>query len=154
MDVTLRQARHDETDALTRLAMASKQSNGYDDAFMAACADDLRVTAALLDAHDYWVAESGELCGFVCLEADLDGCTGTIGALFIAPRWQRRGIGRLLWSSVEGLARKRGLKRLRLDADPAAEEFYRSLGFATVGQVPSSAIPGRMLPHMQIDLSA
>jgi ribosomal protein S18 acetylase RimI-like enzyme len=154
MDVTIRQAKYDDVEALTMLAMASKQSNGYDDAFMTACADELRVTSASLDAYEYWVADSGTPCGFVSLEVDPDGLTGMIGSFFIAPGWQRRGIGRLLWSTVKELAQKKGLKVLRLDADPEAEAFYRGLGFSTVNRVPSGSIPGRTLPHMQIDLSA
>lgn len=35
------------------LAMSSKQSNGYDDAFMAACVEELRVISVSLDAREY-----------------------------------------------------------------------------------------------------
>jgi hypothetical protein len=51
-------------------------------------------------------------------------------------------------------AREKGLTVLHLNADPEAETFYRSLGFSTVGRVPSSSISGRMLPHMRINLVA
>jgi GNAT superfamily N-acetyltransferase len=120
---------------------------------MAACAEELRVTSASLDAHKYWVAECGTLCGFVCLEVDPDGCTGMIGALFIDPSLQRRGIGPLPWATVEGSARGKGSRVLRLDADPEAETFYHGLGFSTVSRVPSGSIPGRTLPHLRMDLS-
>ena len=154
MDVTIRPARRDDAEALTMLAMSSKQSNGYDDAFMAACAEELRVTCALLDAHEYWVAESGTPCGFVCLEVDPDGLGGTIGSLFIDPSWQRCGVGRRLWTTLEGSAREKGLRFLRLDADPEAEAFYRGLGFSTVSRAPSGSIPGRTLPHMRMEMPA
>lgn len=131
--------------------MLSKQSNGYDDAFMMACADELRVTPALLDAHEYWVAENGSTpCGFVCLKIDPEKRAGEIAALFIHPDWQRRGIGRLLWSVVERSARRMGLRALHLDADPGAEAFYRGLGFAMTGTVPSGSIRGRTIPRMKI----
>lgn len=153
MDVTIRPARRDDAEALTMLAMSSKQSNGYDDVFMAACAEELRVTSASLDAQEYWVAEFGRPRGFVSFEVEPNGHVGRIGAFFIAPGWQRRGIGRLLWTTVEGSARKKDLRVLCLDADPEAEAFYRSLGFSTVSRVPSGSIPGRTLPHMRKDLA-
>jgi GNAT superfamily N-acetyltransferase len=154
MEVTIRLARYNDAEALTLIAMSSKHSNGYDDAFMAACAEELRVTSASLDAHEYWVVENGEPCGFVCLDVDPDGFSGTVRSFFIEPSWQRHGIGRLLWTALEGSARDKGLRLLRLDADPKAEAFYCALGFTTVSRVPSGSIPGRTLPHMQVGLSA
>ena len=150
--MTIRPARNEDAEALTLLAMTSKQSIGYDDTFMAACADELRVTPDLIEAQDYWVAESTRPCGFVCLKFNDRELTGEVAALFIHPDWQRRGIGRMLWDKVNGLARARNLSALYLDADPDAEPFYRNLGFSTVGRVPSGSISGRMLPRMQIDL--
>ncbi|WP_324753443.1 GNAT family N-acetyltransferase [Roseovarius sp. Pro17] len=154
MDVTIRPARKDDAEALTTLAMMSKQSNGYDDTFMVACADELRVTADLLKADKYWVAESHIPCGFVCLKINEDEQVGEVAALFVHPDWQRRGVGRLLWATVKRLAREKNLTALHLDADPEAEAFYRKLGFSTIGRVPSASIPGRTLPHMRIDLPA
>lgn len=154
VDVKIRQARKDDAEALTMLAMISKRSNGYDDAFMAASAERLRVTPALLEMHQYWVAESNVPCGFVCMQVDPEGNSGKVAALFIHPDWQRRGVGRMLWTALEMSAREKGLTTLHLNADPDAETFYRSLGFSTVGRVLSSSISGRTLPHMRIDLVA
>lgn len=154
MGMTIRRARAGEAGILTALAMISKRSNGYDDAFMAACADELRVTPALIDAHDYRVAEDDDgPCGFVCLKTDPEGNAGEVASLFVHPDRQGRGVGRRLWAAVEQAAREKGLAALHLDADPAAEPFYRGLGLSTVGAVPSGSIPGRRLPHMRIDLS-
>lgn len=151
MAPTLRRARRSDAAALTRLARLSKRSNGYDDAFMDACAAELEVTPAALDAHPCFVAEAaGEIVGFVLLEAA--GQEGEIAAFFIHPARQRRGIGRLLWTATLGEARVQGLGALHLDADPAAEGFYRRMGFRTVGRTPSASIPGRSLPHMRMAL--
>lgn len=154
-DLVVRPARPGDAADLTTLAMLSKQSNGYDDAFMIACSDELRVTPSLLEAHEYWVADNcGTPCGFACLKADIKKGSGEITALFIHPAWQRRGIGRLLWRVVEQSARRKGLVALHLDADPEAEAFYRHLGFQTISRVPSGSIPGRTLPRMEISFPA
>lgn len=154
MTVTIRRASAGEAGILTALAMISKRSNGYDDAFMAACADELRVTPALIAAHDYRVAaDDGGPCGFACLKTAPDGNAGEVASLFVHPERQGRGIGRRLWAAMEQAAREKGLASLHLDADPAAEPFYRGLGLSRAGTVPSGSIPGRRLPHMRIDLS-
>jgi len=159
MRTFIRPATEKDAEALTALAMVSKRSNGYDDAFMTACVEELRVTPAMLEAHAYWVAEDDRPCGFIGLrvgsgEATGDSAAGEIAALYVHPDRQGRGVGRLLWTAMEREARAMGIRSLRLDADPAAEAFYRRLGLVTTGTAPSGSIPGRMLPHMRIDLSA
>ena len=150
MEILIRRARPEETDVLTELSMRSKQSNGYDDAFMAACRDELTVTRERLTDGEYWVAEAGRICGCAALFADRDGTSGEVHAFFIDPDCKRMGIGRLLWHKLVERARAQGLKHLCLDADPSAVPFYEAIGFQTVGEVPSGSIAGRNLPHMTI----
>lgn len=148
VDVTIRRARDDEADVLTELSLRSKRSNGYDDAFMAACREELTVTDQRLAEGEYWVAECGEIRGCACLLPDPDGRSGEVHAFFIDPAWQRKGIGRLLWQKLVQRARETELSELRLDADPAAVPFYEAMGFKVVGEAASGSIAGRMLPHM------
>ena len=147
----IRRALPQDAPALTALIMASKRSNGYDDAFMAACADELRARPADIENQSYWVAELGHLMGCVCLNTD--GKEGVINTFFIHPDHKRQGIGRALWDQVHQIANAQGLTLLKLDADPAAVPFYEAIGFKTVSQAPSGSIPGRMLPHMQLVLN-
>lgn len=149
--IRLRPARPDEAEALTELSMRSKRSNGYDQAFMDSCRAELTVTAAGMEAGEYWVAEADQICGMVCLQAAEDGW-GEVHAFFIDPEFQRRGIGRLLWSKLLERAETFGMKGLYLDADPAAVPFYCAMGFTVTGEVPSGSIAGRMLPRMTIEL--
>ncbi len=146
----IRPAQLEDIDVLTALTFRSKQSNGYDDAFMAACRDELTVTADDLRAGEYWVAEDGMVCGCACLRPDPDGSKGEVHAFFIDPDCQRQGVGRLLWQKLVERARAQKLVELRLDADPFAVPFYEKLGFETVGTMPSGSIPGREIPHMKI----
>ena len=147
----IRRARAKDAPALTSLILASKQSNGYDDVFMAACADELSITPQDIAKQDIWVAVQEELMGCVCLIRD--GAIGTISTFFIHPNHKRKGIGRALWEKVLEVAKSDNLTVLKLDADPAAVPFYQALGFATVSEAPSGSIPGRMLPHMQLKLA-
>ncbi len=148
----IRPARLEETGVLTALCLRSKQSNGYDDAFMAACRDELTVTAADLATGEYWVAEAGTVCGCACLLAEANSSAGEVHAFFIDPEWKRQGVGRRLWQKLLERAQDRQLATLYLDADPSAVPFYQALGFEVVGSKPSGSIPGRNIPHMKITL--
>jgi len=150
MDIKIRKARPEDVKDLTELSIRSKRSNGYDEAFMAACREELTVTEDHLADGEYWVAESGVVCGCACLTADPNGRSAEIQTFFIDPDWQRQGIGRLLWRKLIERARAKELAELHLDADPFAVPFYEALGFGVIGETPSGSIAGRSLPHMTL----
>ena len=153
MSITIRKATVEDCVAITELSLRSKQSNGYDDGFMAACRDELTVTPERLTVGEYWVAEDHVLYGCVCLALDKNQKSAEIHAFFIAPEYQRKGIGRRLWQQLTERATALGVNSLRLDADPAAVPFYQQLGFSVAGESPSGSIAGRSLPHMTMALS-
>jgi GNAT superfamily N-acetyltransferase len=151
MSLTIRDARPDEADALTELAMRSKASWGYDAAFMAACREELTFTPDKMAAWTVWVAElGGRLAGMAALS--LDGEEAELEEFFVEPELQGRGVGRALIDAFLTEARARGARTAGLDADPFAEPIYARLGFTTVGRSPSASIPGRWLPRMQMRL--
>lgn len=152
MKITIRLAKISEAEALTELSLRSKRSNGYDDAFMAACREELTVTDARMKAGEYWVADAGTICGCACLVPEMVDKSGEVHAFFIDPDWQRKGIGQLLWEKILERATQLGLTRLYLDADPNAVAFYRAMGFEVIGEKSSGSIPGRKLPHMSLSL--
>ena len=152
MNTIIRPANAHEADELTALCMLSKQSNGYDDEFMASCAEELKVTRAHIVENNFWVTERDAICGCACLKIEPNAKTGEIEAFFIHPDFQNLGIGTLLWKQLLDIAIKNRLTKLHLDADPFAESFYSKLGFTTVGQVPSGSIEGRNIPYMEMSL--
>lgn len=154
MRFQLRRAQPEDAAELTRLILLSKQSNGYDDAFMAACADELRVTREDIETQMIWVAAEQSLLGVVTLSPDDDPDIGKISSFFVHPDCKRQGVGRALWQIALDAARIADMKKLRFDADPAAVPFYEAMGFATIGQRPSGSIPGRFLPLMELKITA
>lgn len=158
MNISIRPAVAEDASALSVLSMRSKQSNGYDDAFMQACRDELTVTKADIRSADWWVAElndagGGEksLCGCVCLVGAGEQ-SAEVHAFFVDPDCQRQGVGRRLWKTLLQRARLLSVEKITLDSDPNAVAFYQALGFKVVGEKPSGSIAGRMLPHMAITL--
>lgn len=151
-NIAIRKAREDEGEVLTALSMRAKQSNGYDDAFMARCRDELAVTATRLAADEYWVAESDRVCGCASLSVRPDGKTAQIHSFFVEPDFHGMGVGKMLWSKLRDRAEALSLDSLCLDADPNAEPFYIKMGFSRIGEVASGSIAGRTIPHMKLDL--
>lgn len=166
--VTLRPARPDEAGALSALARRSKAHWGYSEAFLAACADELTLTAEQCtpgagrvsvtvaergtDAAEVTAgsggAAGGRPVGFVALEVTPP--EGELLHLFVDPSAIGTGVGHLLLAAATGEARAAGLVALTIDADPHAERFYTGLGAVRTGTVPSGSIPGRVLPRLRL----
>lgn len=152
-NIFVRPAEIDDVDVMTDVSIRSKQSNGYDDAFMDACRDELTITVAHLCRREYWVAVDGEkIIGCASLCPDKDPRSGMVQSFFIDPDHQGRGIGRLIWAQLLERAHAYAMTDLRLDADPNAVPFYEAMGFQVVGVAPSESIPDRPLPHMTLSL--
>lgn len=134
--------------ALTDLCMRSKAYWGYDDAFMAACADVLRVTRDDLKHPVAVVRDGPTFAGMV--QVRLNGGEADLAKLFVAPDHMGRGVGTALIGWAKAQARDAGVSALRVESDPDAEAFYLSHGARRIGHTPSEAIPGRMLPLLSL----
>ncbi|MFJ9694053.1 GNAT family N-acetyltransferase [Kitasatospora sp. NPDC101183] len=148
----IRPARLDEAALLTGLALRSKAHWGYDEAFMAACREELALDEAALGRLVTAVAEDGgRVLGFASLEADPP--EGSLDMMFVEPEAIGRGVGRALFEHVRSEAAALGLHRLTIDADPNAEPFYLAMGATRIGSTPSGSIPGRELPLLEMTLT-
>ncbi|WP_309246816.1 GNAT family N-acetyltransferase [Streptomyces somaliensis] len=139
--VSVRAGRPEEAAELSALALRSKAHWGYDDAYLAACADELRLTPADTARRRVRVAEAG---GRIVGVAVLDGepPRADLGMLFVDPPSIGHGVGRLLYRHVLAEAGRIGCERVTVAADPHAEPFYLAMGARRVDPVPS---PGRLV---------
>lgn len=148
----VRAGRPEEAAALTALALRSKAYWGYDEAFLAACRDELAVGPADVTARRTAVAErDGGLLGFTMLDGDPP--VGALGMMFVDPDTIGQGVGRLLFEHARAQARRLRFGRLTIDADPNAEPFYTAMGAVRIGVTPSGSVPGRELPLLELDLT-
>ncbi len=150
--LTLRAAGLHDAAALTDIAFRAKASWGYDAVFMAACREELTVTANMLAAWRFWVAVIDRRpVGMIALDAEAEDAH--LEFFFVDPDVQGRGVGKALMDAFTEACRDLGFATVLVDADPNAEAIYQRIGFRTVGSSPSGSIPGRMLPHMALKLS-
>jgi N-acetylglutamate synthase-like GNAT family acetyltransferase len=148
----IRSARPHEGEALSALALRSKAHWGYDAAFMAACVDELTVSAESIQKNPTYVVEAkGRILGFYMLESP-NGREIELGYLFVEPDVIGKGYGSQLMCHAKGKALELGYQAMFIQGDPNAESFYRSMGGKKIADKPSSSILGRELPLFKIDL--
>jgi putative acetyltransferase len=103
-------------------------SEDYDEAQRAAwiaCADDEMRLAQRLAAQTTLVAtRAGAPVGFVSLKGP-----DYIDMLYVRPEMAQEGIGTLLCTAIETLARNRGATKLTADASDTALPFFERQGF-------------------------
>ncbi|MFF1337594.1 GNAT family N-acetyltransferase [Streptomyces sp. NPDC058290] len=127
--VKLRAARPGEAEELTGLVLRSKAYWGYDAAFLASCAPELRIRAGEVAARRIVVAEDasgGRVLGLASLEGTAP--VARLGLLFVEPEAIGRGVGRRLYRDALRRAAGLGFRRLLIEADPYAAGFYRAMG--------------------------
>jgi GNAT superfamily N-acetyltransferase len=142
----IRRARPEEAAAIAELAMRSKAHWGYDEAFMETCRESLSPQPAYIrEMPVYVLDEAGELRGFYGMSRE----DGEWALEFLFRATMGRGYGRLLFEHLVATAKEMGVERFTIDADPFAEDFYKKMGAVRIGEVKSTAIPGRYLPLME-----
>lgn len=152
VDPAIRRARPAEAAVLSALALRSKAHWGYDAKFLAACRDDLTLTADDIAASTVYVYDGMEVpLGFYRLVL-LDGGVAELDALFVEPAAMGQGVGRRLWRHAVATARELECSEMVWQSDPQAEAFYLAMGARRVGDSPSTVMPGRMLPLMHFQL--
>jgi GNAT superfamily N-acetyltransferase len=98
----------------------------------------------------FFVAESTtEPAGY----AQLDVGNAVIRAIYVAPHYQRRGVGRRLAQAVFAAAREAGFEQLELDSSLNAVPFYETLGFARLGNVDHRLSNGVIMPCVRMTKS-
>ena len=82
------------------------------------------------NGYRYYVAEvGGRLAGVAAMRDDAH-----LYRLFVSARFQRRGIGRMLWLKALADCRKRlGARAVTVNASACAVPVYRRLGFVATG---------------------
>lgn len=152
-NVNFRPAEVKDAAALTTLALRSKAHWGYDADFMAACVDELTVTAEHIVAREIWLVEADPKSSLIACYELVSGVTddgaAEVRLFFVDPAAIGTGLGRKLWTHLEDRARIGGVTSLELDSDPFAMSFYEHMGCRVIGSSPSGSIPGRDLPRMR-----
>ena len=70
--------------------------------------------------------ENGKILGTISLENDMILCA------FVNPRYQCRGIGKKLIEHIEKIAKRKGIKKLKVPSSTTSVGFYEKMGYKRV----------------------
>ncbi len=150
----IRPAAPAEAAYLSDLALRSKAYWGYSEDFLESCRAELTVEPGRLAGGDHpcFMATLGsDIAGFYSL-GELSKETYELEALFVDPPYIGTGVGSaLLRHAIDWLSSK-SARRLVIQSDPQAGDFYLAAGARKTGEKESGSIPGRFLPMFEIDI--
>ncbi|MFB0828508.1 GNAT family N-acetyltransferase [Brevibacillus laterosporus] len=148
----LREALVSEAEELSQLALDSKATWDYDEAFILACKEDLTINQAYIEKnHVYVLEKEGRVIGFFSfVRKELD----SLDFLYMHRDYKGQGYGSILWSFVKEKAIELGIDKFTIDSDPHAKGFYLKMGARQIGEIPSTVWKDRVLPLLQFELKA
>lgn len=150
----VRPARAGEAKSLTALCLRSKAHWGYDADFMRLCVPSLTVTEESIAEGRVLVAIDADGRTIGTVSVGRDGDDAELALMFVDPSAIGDGTGRTLFEAAVTLARGLGYRRMTILADVNAAPFYARMGARFLRNEPSDAIPGRVLPFYEYDLTA
>ncbi len=143
MTLTITKAIPVDTDAMTRLIIASKRSWDYPNEWLALWMDELTITPAKLDERDFYLGKDGDELVFVYSLSQLDAERYELEDCWVAPEHIGHGYGRILFDDLKKRLGNLGCTRLKIVSDPNAAGFYRKMGAVKIGEEPTK-ITGRV----------
>ena len=150
----VRNARPGEAGSITALCLRSKAHWGYDAEFMRLCVPSLTVKEEAIAEGRVLVATDGSGRTLGTVSVGRDGDDAELALMFVEPSAIGGGTGRLLFEAAVALARELGYRRMTILAEVNAAPFYERLGARFLRNEPSDAIPGRVLPFYEYDLTS
>lgn len=152
MNFQILPAKPEQAEALSRIALAAKRHWGYPERWIELWKPQLTFNPGYFEENESWVAETDNtpIAFYTLLERD---GSAWLDNLFVSPEFIGKGVGKTLFLHALELARQRGYKALRLEADPNAMGFYEKMGMKKIGER-ASEVEGqpRSLPIMEMDL--
>ncbi|GAB6556238.1 MULTISPECIES: GNAT family N-acetyltransferase [Bacillus] len=145
----IRKALVSEANALSELALHSKATWNYSEAFILACKEDLTITDEYIKNNFVYVLENDntKIGFFSFLRNDK-----ALDFLYIHPRYKGKGYGKIMWKFVIEQAKELGIKSFTIDSDPNAKGFYLKMGAKLIGETPSTVFEDRLLPLLKYDV--
>ncbi|MCI3936161.1 GNAT family N-acetyltransferase [Chryseobacterium aahli] len=142
-------AETEDSELLTTITKRSKAYWGFSEEILKEWEHLLIISKDYIEKNIvYKLVENENIIGYYSYFS-IDEKTIKLDNLFILPEFIGKGFGKTLMNDFLEKANQLGIKKITLDAEPNAENFYKTFGFETVGQLESS-IKDRYLPIMEL----
>ena len=141
-----------EANDLTELTLRSKSYWNYGEQQIEAWREELTISEKYISENQlYKLEKENQLIGFYAYHA-INERDIKLNFLFVEPKYIGMGYGKLLMIDFMQRMEKSDFRRVFLDADPNAAQFYEKLGFHIIGKL-KSTIKDRFLPIMEFSIN-
>ena len=124
--ITIRRAAATDHAAINAIVQGSSAYGGVYRAIL----DGYEVTARQIVETETWLAEEEAPLGFYSLVLDAQA---ELDLMFVSDAAQGRGVGRVLFDHMRGVAKAHGGANVKIVSHPPALNFYRRMGAIEVG---------------------
>ncbi|WP_163339327.1 GNAT family N-acetyltransferase [Desulfopila sp. IMCC35008] len=144
---------------LTAISFRSKKYWQYPDEYLAIWADELTVTEQyILDNYVFVATKNDVLVGYysvVEVKEDFEMAAVRIEKgiwlehMFVDPEYIGQKVGTAMVGHLKTIWQQRGVRTIRVLADPNARGFYEKNGFGYIRECPSTIV-GRTTPLLEL----
>lgn len=140
-----------DNEILTQITKSSKAYWNYSDELLKKWENDLTITSIYIEENEtYKLVLNEKVIGYYSFFAT-ESETVKLDNIFVLPDFIGKGFGKALMEHFFEKCRKLNFRKIILDSEPNAENFYKQFGFKTVDRLQSS-IKDRFLPIMEISI--
>jgi N-acetylglutamate synthase-like GNAT family acetyltransferase len=149
--VKIERATINDHEILTEITKKSKAFWGYSEEQMLKWNDDLTISKAYIESNPtFKLLIDDKVIGYYAYSIKEEGIV-KLDNLFVLPGYIGKGFGKYLTDDFLKRMRSQGFKKIILDSEPNATEFYLKMGFEKIGEVETS-IKNRFMPIMEMKL--
>lgn len=145
-------AKIEDNEILTKITKESKAYWGFSEDILKEWEPLLTITKDYIQKNMVFkLVQNNKVIGYYSYFS-IDEKTIKLDNLFILPDFIGKGFGKILMNDFLEKTAQSGINKITLDSEPNAENFYKNLGFKTIGQLKSS-IKDRFLPIMELRIN-
>nr|WP_294786951.1 GNAT family N-acetyltransferase [uncultured Flavobacterium sp.] len=147
----IQKAKIEDNIRLTEITKKSKAHWGYSEAQIEKWSNNLTITADYIEQNPVFnLIDENQIIGYYSYLKEENNQV-KLDNLFLLPEYIGKGFGTLLMNDFLEKMRNEKCKRIILDSEPNAEQFYQKIGFTKIGEFETS-IKNRFMPIMEIIL--
>lgn len=144
-------AETEDNEILTTITKRSKAYWGFSEEILKKWEDLLTISKDYIEKNKvYKLVHNENIIGYYSYFS-IDENTTKLDNVFILPEFIGQGFGKIIMNDFLEKIKLDGVRKITLDAEPNAENFYKSFGFETLGQL-ESLIKDRYLPIMELQI--
>lgn len=138
-----------DNEILTTITKKSKAYWGFSENILKEWEHLLTVTKDYIEKNVVFkLVQNDQIIGYYSYFS-IDENTVKLDNIFVLPEFIGKGFGKILMNDFLDKISQLDINKITLDAEPNAENFYKTFGFETIGQLESS-IKDRYLPIMEL----